>query len=90
MRFSISWKAYCFRDAAERAAWRDHSRDLDAETVLDTLCDDLRARGRIRDRRPSNRELAEILVDEYVKFPPVFNQSERSQTQESTPRGREE
>ena len=88
MRFSISWKAYCFRDAAERAAWRDHSTDLDAETVLDTLCDDLRARGRISDERPPNRELAEILVDEYVKFPPVFNQPMRRQTHESTPKER--
>ena len=69
MRFSISWKAYCFRDEAEREAWRDHSADLDAATVLDTLCNDLRARGRIADERPPNRELAEVLVDEYVKFP---------------------
>jgi hypothetical protein len=70
MRFSVSWKAYCFRDEVERDAWRDHSRDLDADTVLQTLCDDLRERGRIGPERPSNRELAEILVAEYVKFPP--------------------
>ena len=70
MRFSISWKAYCFRDQAERDAWRTHSNDLDAGTVLDTLCDDLRARGRLRGERPPNRELAEMLVDTYVKFPP--------------------
>ena len=68
MRFSVSWKA--FRDEVERDAWRDHSRDLDADTVLQTLCDDLRERGRIGPERPSNRELAEILVAEYVKFPP--------------------
>jgi hypothetical protein len=70
MRFSISWKAYCFRDEAERDAWREHRTDLDADTVLDTLCTDLRERGRIGEERPSNRELAEVLVDEYVKFPP--------------------
>jgi hypothetical protein len=70
MRFSISWKAYCFRDEAERDAWRDNSRDLETDTVLQTLCDDLRQRGRIGRERPPNRELAEILVDEYVKFPP--------------------
>jgi hypothetical protein len=69
MRFSISWKAYCFRDEAERDVWRDHRKDLDATSVLGTLCDDLRERGRIADERPPNRELAEILVDEYVKFP---------------------
>ncbi len=70
MRFSISWKAYCFHDEAERDAWREHTRDLDSGAVLDTLCADLRERGRLADGRPANRELAEILVDEYVKFPP--------------------
>ena len=70
MRFSVSWKAYCFRDETERDAWRTHESDLDAGTVLDILCADLRARERIGDERPPNRDLAEILVDEYVKFPP--------------------
>jgi len=70
MRFSVSWKAYCFRDEAERDAWRANAKDLDIETVLDALCADLRERGRIGDERPPNRELAEILVAEYVKFPP--------------------
>ncbi|MGB5349677.1 MAG: hypothetical protein WBN10_08760 [Polyangiales bacterium] len=70
MRFSISWKAYCFRNEAERAAWRNRTNDLDATTVIDTLCADLRKRGRIASERPPNRELAELLVDEYVKFPP--------------------
>jgi len=69
MRFSISWKAYCFRDEAERRAWREHSGDLSLESVLDILCGDLRERGRIGDERPPSRELAEILVDEYVRFP---------------------
>jgi hypothetical protein len=70
MRFSISWKAYCFRDEAERNTWRTHEKDLDTDIVLDTLCADLRGRERIGAERPPNRELAEILVDEYVKFPP--------------------
>ncbi len=69
MRFSISWKAYCFRSEVERDAWHSGSDDLTIERVLDTLCADLRERGRIQDERPPNRELAEILVDEYVKFP---------------------
>jgi hypothetical protein len=70
MRFSISWKAYCFRNEAERAAWRNRTSDLDSTTVIDTLCADLTKRGRIAGERPPNRELAELLVDEYVKFPP--------------------
>jgi hypothetical protein len=70
MRFSVSWKAYCFRNENERDAWRTHSRDLAIDSVLDTLCGDLRKRGRMGDERPQNRELAELLVDEYVRFPP--------------------
>ena len=70
MRFSISWKAYCFENEAERDAWRHRTNDLDTNTVIDTLCTDLKERGRIEDVRPPNRELAELLVDEYVKFPP--------------------
>ena len=71
MRFSVSWKAYCFRNEAERNAWRSGSEDLSIDRVLDTLCDDLRERGRLGDTRPSNRELAELLVDEYITFPPA-------------------
>jgi len=69
MRFSVSWKAYCFRDEDERDAWRSGNKDLSVDRVLDTLCDDLRKRGRLAGGRPSNRDLAELLVDEYVKFP---------------------
>ncbi|MGH0036859.1 MAG: hypothetical protein ACQGVK_17675 [Myxococcota bacterium] len=71
MRFSVSWKAYCFEDEAERRAWREHSDDLSIDFILDTLKSDLRERGRILGDGPEERRaLAEILVDEYVKFPP--------------------
>lgn len=69
MRFSISWKAYCFRDEAERKTWKSGADDLTIDTVLETLCADLRERGRLGNDRPPNRELAELLVAEYVKFP---------------------
>ena len=69
MRFSVSWKAYCFRDEAERDAWRAGSDDLQLDVVLDTLENDLRKRGRIREGRPPQKEFAEMMVDEYVKFP---------------------
>jgi len=69
MRFSISWKAYCFEDKADRQRWRSHSEDLSLESVLDTLCADLHERGRLGETRPANRELAELLVEEYVQFP---------------------
>ena len=69
MRFSISWKAYCFRDEAERKTWKSGSDDLSIDGVIEALCADLRERGRLGAERPPNRELAEMLVDEYVRFP---------------------
>ena len=53
LRFSISWKAYCFADDAERGAWRDHTDDLALDAILDPLVDDLRARGRLTGDRPA-------------------------------------
>jgi len=68
IRFSVSWKAYCFRDEAERRAWREHTDDLSLEFVLDRLVDDLKRRGRI-DLRPSDAELPKVLIEEYIHFP---------------------
>ncbi len=69
MRFSISWKGYCFKDEAEREAWRTGSDDISLDLVLDTLESDLRKRGRVNGARPPKKEFAEVLVDEYIKFP---------------------
>jgi hypothetical protein len=69
VRFSISWKAYCFADEAERHAWREHRDDLALDAILDRLVDDLRARGRIEGERPEPTVLAHLLIDEYVRFP---------------------
>jgi hypothetical protein len=69
MRFSVSWKAYCFADEAERRAWREGSDDLAIDDVLATLEGDLRERGRLEGARPENRDFAMKLVDEYVRFP---------------------
>lgn len=72
IRLSISWKAYCFNDQAERQTWVDGSDDIDVGTILDTLLDDLRSRGRLQGTCPgSNQALAELLVAEYIKFPPA-------------------
>ncbi|HEY3096760.1 MAG TPA: hypothetical protein VGK05_07970, partial [Acidimicrobiia bacterium] len=70
LRFSISWKAYCFADEAERDAWRTHTDDLSLDHTLATLVDDLRARGRINGDVPPSRELALMIIDEYIRFPP--------------------
>jgi hypothetical protein len=71
VRLSISWKAYCFTDEAERAAWRSNADDLSLDVILDTLVADLRNRGRLGsdDPRPPDAELGRLLIDEYVRFP---------------------
>jgi len=80
MRFSVSWKAYCFEDEAERRVWADHRDDLAIDGVLDTLVGDLRERGRIEGERPTLRELALLLVDEYIRFPEAVAPEDRHDT----------
>ena len=70
LRFSVSWKAYCFADEAERRAWREHTDDLALDGILDRLVDDLRARGRLDGPRPEPTALAHLLIETYVRFPP--------------------
>jgi hypothetical protein len=71
VRLSISWKAYCFVDEAERDAWRTNTDDLSLKSILDTLVDDLRRRGRLGadEERPADAELGRLLINEYVRFP---------------------
>jgi len=69
LRFSISWKAYCFADEGEKRAWREHSDDLSVEFVVNRLVDDMRARGRITGDRPPDHELVDTIIDEYIHFP---------------------
>ena len=69
LRFSVSWKAYCFRDEAERRAWQTRADDLRVDDIVDRLVDDLRARGRIAGERPGDLTLVDLLIDEYVRFP---------------------
>ncbi len=68
LRFSVSWKAYCFADEAERAAWRDHSDDLDLTTVVDVLVADLTRRG-VVDAGTPRSDLGTRMIDEYIGFP---------------------
>jgi hypothetical protein len=67
VRFSVSWKAYCYRDEAERRLVEEHRDDLSLAQILDTLKRDLSARG----ETPPDDEtaLARLLVDTYVRFP---------------------
>ena len=69
VRFSVSWKAYCYQDEAEERTVREHSDDITREQALETLFADLRERGRLGDDLPEHRDLALTMIDEYVKFP---------------------
>ena len=69
IRFSVSWKAYCFADEAERDAWRSHEDDLDLDVILAELVTDLRARDVLTVDELSERDLALMLIDTYERFP---------------------
>jgi hypothetical protein len=69
LRFSVSWKAYCFANERERDAWRAGGDDLRLDAVLERLINDLRARERIVGPLPSTTEIALLIIDEYIVFP---------------------
>lgn len=69
LRFSVSWKAYCFEDERERDTWRDHTDDLTLERVVERLVDDLCARERVRPDVARDGKLGQLFIDEYVRFP---------------------
>jgi hypothetical protein len=69
LRFSVSWKAYCYADEADRRRTERHEDDLALDRILATLCDDLRERGRLEGDRPDDESLAKLLIEEYVRFP---------------------
>jgi hypothetical protein len=71
LRFSVSWKAYCYADEAEERCVRERSDDLTREAAVERLVQDLRERGRLGDTLPERRELALLIIDEYVQFPPT-------------------
>lgn len=71
IRYSVSWKAYCFADDAERAAWAGHADDLTLDSILARLVDDLCRRGRLDspDHGLADADLGRLLIDEYIRFP---------------------
>jgi hypothetical protein len=69
LRFSVSWKAYCFADEAERVAWRSHTDDLTAAAVVTRLVDDLVDREVVDQDVAVDRELGLLMIDEYVRYP---------------------
>jgi hypothetical protein len=71
LRFSISWKAYCFADEAERRTWSEHRDDLSVASVVARLTDDLRERGIVGATPPHGNEFVDLLIDTYVHYPPA-------------------
>ena len=69
LRYSISWKAYCFADEAEKAKWADKTDDLTLDYILDTLESELRTRGVLTGARPDPTSFAQALVNEFIRFP---------------------
>jgi hypothetical protein len=69
IRYSVSWKAYCYEDEADRRRTEQHEDDLDLARILALLEDDLRRRGRLAGARPGEDEFARLLIDAYVRFP---------------------
>jgi hypothetical protein len=69
LRFSVSWKAYCFADEVERDAWRHHTDDLTEARILDVLVADLAERGLAAPDVERDRTLGMLLIDTYVHFP---------------------
>jgi hypothetical protein len=69
LRFSVSWKAYCYADERERELVERHEDDLELGFILDALERDLRSRGELIGPRPPEHDFALLLIDRYVRFP---------------------
>ncbi len=69
LRLSVSWKAYCFADQAERDTWFTHADDLSLTFILDTLAADLRANRGVAARPDDDAAFGRLLIDTYIRFP---------------------
>jgi hypothetical protein len=69
IRYSISWKAYCFKEAADEALWRDGSDNLELDFILDRLDAGLRADKVLTGTRPEPTSFALTLAQHYIRFP---------------------
>ena len=70
LRFSVSWKAYCLADEAERLMVAEHTDDLTRRSGHGRAPRrPAAARAAGRTTCPAATELALLLIDEYVRFP---------------------
>jgi hypothetical protein len=73
LRFSASWKAYCFADEDQRLEWLNHIDDLRGEVIMDVLVTELCERGVLtgKDHGLSDTDLAYLMIDTFIQFPEV-------------------
>ncbi len=71
IRYSISWKAYCFQDVAERDLWASGTDDLSVDFIVNRLEEALRDQGALTGERPEPTAFARMLVNHFVRFPAV-------------------
>lgn len=69
IRFSVSWKAYCYADETEHRTVEEHTDDLELDFILETLIGDLQRRGRMGEPPQDENLLGLKLIEEYVRFP---------------------
>ena len=69
LRYSISWKAYCFEDEAAAERWRSGSEDLSLDDILSVFETELDRRSLLPGGRPEPTEFALLMVREFVRFP---------------------
>jgi len=70
LRISIVYRARCFENETEATRFANQKEFLSLESILDTLTQDLVARGRLSaSANLSKLELAIKLLDEYVAYP---------------------
>jgi hypothetical protein len=80
IRYSISWKAYCFADEDEAERWRSGRDNLELESILAIFEQELRRRGRLGDERPEPNEFAMLMVREFITFPAPSRSGDRQST----------
>ena len=73
LRYSISWKAYCFGHPEDEAIWKQHEDDLTLEFILDRLDTELHRRHILTTDRPDPTAYAMMLVNSFLRFPVADN-----------------
>ena len=90
LRYSLSWKAMCFPDHESHRLWLDRGDDLDLDTIVPRLVDELVRRGVLEGANHGlgERQLGELLIDEFVPFPQEVSDPPLATAGAGTRRGR--